>query len=164
MAVGEEANVADAVEAVGQGVQEEAPDELVRGEPHELGGAFLAIVLPGEGDVILVAGDEPAIGDGDPMSVAAEIGQHLSRSAEGLLGVDDPVDPPQGDEMAREPVGIGEPCEAAEEAQPSFGKGGGERNSLRNRRASGFTARKKFALLGTQLVPSLDSPPPGTTQ
>src|SRR3954447_3878917 len=65
-------------------------------------------------------------GDGDPMSVAAEIGQHLSRSAEGLLGVDDPVDPPQGDEMARGPVGIGETCKAAEEAQPSCGKGGGE--------------------------------------
>src|SRR5215213_7525619 len=63
-----------------------------------------------------------AIGDGDPMSVAAEIGQHLSRSAEGLLGVDDPVDPPQGDEMAREPVGIGEPCEVAEEASPPWAK------------------------------------------
>ena len=30
MAVGEEAVVADAMEAVGQRVQEEAPDELVR--------------------------------------------------------------------------------------------------------------------------------------
>ena len=73
MAVGEEANVADAVEAVGQGVQEEAPDELVRGEPHELGGAFLAIVLPGEGDVILVAGDEPAIG-GNSLPITLEKG------------------------------------------------------------------------------------------
>src|SRR5215207_5142728 len=108
------------------GVQEEAADELVRDEPHELGGAVLAVVFPGQGDVILVAGDEPAVGDGDPMGVAAEIGEYLSWSAEGLLGVDDPVDPPQGGEMAREPVGIGEPREVAEEAQPSFGKGGGE--------------------------------------
>ena len=32
------------MEAVGQGVQEEAPDELVRGEPHEPDGAVLARV------------------------------------------------------------------------------------------------------------------------
>ena len=35
MAIGEEAVVADAMEAVGQGVQEEAADELVRRELHD---------------------------------------------------------------------------------------------------------------------------------
>ena len=37
MAVGEEAVVADAMEAVGQGVQQEAADELVGVERHDLG-------------------------------------------------------------------------------------------------------------------------------
>ena len=36
MAVGEEADMADAVEAVGQGVQQEAADELVGVERHDL--------------------------------------------------------------------------------------------------------------------------------
>ena len=48
MAVGEEAVVADAMEAVGQGVQQEAADELVGVERHDLGLAVMAIVLPAE--------------------------------------------------------------------------------------------------------------------
>ena len=50
MAVGEKAEVADAVEAVGQGVQQEAADELVGVERHDLGLAVMAIVLPAEAD------------------------------------------------------------------------------------------------------------------
>ena len=126
MAVGEEADVADAMEAVGQGVEEEAPDELVRGQPHDLGGAVLAVVLPGEGDVVLVAGDEPAIGDGDAMGVAAEIGEHLGGAAEGLLGIDDPVDPPQGwrDGLRTDPARRARP-DRRRSAAP-FVEGGGE--------------------------------------
>ena len=37
LAVGHEAEVADAMEAVGQGVKKEAADELVGGKVHELG-------------------------------------------------------------------------------------------------------------------------------
>jgi len=42
--------VADAVETLGQYVQQEAPDELVRVKPHRLpaAGAADAIVLPAE--------------------------------------------------------------------------------------------------------------------
>src|SRR3954451_7004309 len=75
MAVGEKAEVADTMEAVGQGVKEEAPDELVGLEPHGLRGPTLAVVLPFEGDMVLVAGQETAVGDGDAMGVAAEIGK-----------------------------------------------------------------------------------------
>ena len=35
--------------------------------------------------------DEPAVGDGDAMGVGTEIAQHMFRSSEGALGVDDPV-------------------------------------------------------------------------
>ena len=51
MAVGEEAVVADAMEAVRQGVQQEAADELVGGEGHHLRLAVMAIVPPAEGDL-----------------------------------------------------------------------------------------------------------------
>src|SRR5260370_236031 len=46
--VGEEAVVADAMEAVRQGVQQEAPDELVGRKGHDLGLAVVAVILPAE--------------------------------------------------------------------------------------------------------------------
>jgi hypothetical protein len=51
MAVGEEADMADAMEPVGHGVQEKAPDELAGGERHHLGRAAVAVVFPGEADL-----------------------------------------------------------------------------------------------------------------
>jgi hypothetical protein len=51
VAIGEESEVANAMEAVGQGVEQEAPDELVGLQTHGLDGAAVAIVLPGKGDM-----------------------------------------------------------------------------------------------------------------
>ena len=56
MAVGQEAVVADAVEAVGQRVQEEAADELVGVERHHLGLVVVPVVLPAEADPTVVRG------------------------------------------------------------------------------------------------------------
>src|SRR3954452_16103186 len=126
MAIGEEAEVADAMEAIGQGVEEEAPDELARGQTHGHDGAVAAVVFPGEGDVVLVAGHEAAVGDSDAMGVAAEIGKDLGGAAERLLGVDDPIDPPQAGEMACEVALIGERGQIPEEAQLPVLECGGE--------------------------------------
>src|SRR5438270_11681524 len=52
MAVGEIAVVADAVEAVGQDVKQEATNELVGGERHDLAFVVMAIVLPEEADAL----------------------------------------------------------------------------------------------------------------
>jgi hypothetical protein len=49
--------------------------------------------------LIVVECDEPAVGDGDAMGVAAEIGQHLCGAAEGPLGVNNPVDASHGVEV-----------------------------------------------------------------
>ena len=76
--------------------------------------------------MILVEGDEPAVGDGDAMGVAAEIGQHLRGPAEGPLGVDDPVDAPHGVEVGCEGSRLGQSCEIAEEAQGAGVEGGGQ--------------------------------------
>lgn len=73
MAVGHEAEVADAMEAIGQRVKKEAADELVGLELHDLCRAVLAVVLPGKGDVILVVQDaaaQLAFRSGDPPSRA----------------------------------------------------------------------------------------------
>ena len=47
-AIGEEAIVADAVEAIRQGVQEKATNELIGTKRHHFGFTILPIVLPGK--------------------------------------------------------------------------------------------------------------------
>ena len=87
MAVGEEAIVPDAVEALRKHVDQEPPDELVRVQRHRLpaAGVVGTIILPAKGDAAVVGGDEAAVRDGDPVRVAREIAQHLLRSGKGGL-------------------------------------------------------------------------------
>src|SRR5579859_2013478 len=63
-AFGEQAVVADAVQPLGQHVDEETADELEGGERHLLVliAALDAVVLPLECDAALVAGDQAAVG------------------------------------------------------------------------------------------------------
>src|SRR5207237_1817037 len=63
LAAGEQAIVADAMEACGQHVHEKAADELVGGERHDLvaRATFEPVVLPFEGDAFLVACDQAAV-------------------------------------------------------------------------------------------------------
>ena len=90
--VGEQPVVADAVEAAGQDVQQEAAHELVGLERHGLvpRAALGPVVLPTEGDAALVHGEQAAVGDGHPVGVARQIGEHRGRPGEGALGIDDP--------------------------------------------------------------------------
>ena len=94
VAIGEQPVVADAMEALRQDVHQEAADELVRGERHRLvaGGAVGAIILVSEGDAVVVAGDQSAVGDGDAVGVARQISEHRLGSAERRLEVDVPLD------------------------------------------------------------------------
>jgi hypothetical protein len=117
LAVGEEAVVANPVEAIRQGMQQETADELVGIERHQFGLAVLAIVFPGEADLAIKERDQPAVGDGDAMGVAAEITQHLFGATERRLGIDDPFDVPELVEPGGKGRGLGETGEVAEEAQ-----------------------------------------------
>jgi len=87
-------------------------------------GAVVAIVLPGEPDIFVVAGLDAAVGDGDAMGVAAEIGENLRGSAERLLGVDDPIEATHGGQMRGERGGIGQIGEIAEESEALRVEGG----------------------------------------
>jgi hypothetical protein len=91
---GEEAVVADAVEAAGQHVEKEAADELVGRERHGLEpvAAFDPIVLPPEGDAVVVEPDQTRIRDRDAVGVAGQVGEDGLWSGERPLGVDDPCD------------------------------------------------------------------------
>ena len=67
MAVGEQAVVTDAMEAVRQHVHQEPAHELCGGEAHHLGlrPALGAVIFPAECDMIVSQLDEPAVCDGE---------------------------------------------------------------------------------------------------
>jgi hypothetical protein len=61
VAVGEEAEVADAVEAIRQCVQQEAADELGRTQRHHAHRIAMAIIAPAEGDGVVIEADKAAV-------------------------------------------------------------------------------------------------------
>ena len=83
--IGQETEVANPAEPFRQHVEEKAPDELVRIKRHHLGFVVGAIILPAESDTAILAGKEPAVGDGNAMGIAAQIFQDLLRPCEGRL-------------------------------------------------------------------------------
>ena len=122
MAVGKEADVANAMKSAGHSVLQEATDELVGGERHHLDLAVLTIVLPGEADLTIVEPDQTAVGDSDAMSIAPEIAEHLLGSGEWGFGEDDPVDLGQCVEPGGEVSGNGQRIESAGEAEFTIGE------------------------------------------
>ena len=106
---------------------------------------------------MLVEGDQPAVGDGDAVGVARQIGQHRLGSAERALGVDDPFGLAQRRQIRREGLRVGEMGVIAEEAaggRPAWAATSFSRNSRRNRRESTRTGRKKPGRQATQRLPS----------
>ena len=77
-AVGEEAIMADAMKPVRQRVQQEAADEFVGFQRHDLVLVVMPVVAPAEADPAVGERDKPAVGDRDAVRVAAEIGQHMA--------------------------------------------------------------------------------------
>jgi hypothetical protein len=71
-AVGEEAEMSDTDQAAGQNVKQEAAQELMSGNCHDLLLAAMGIVSPAERDAIVFEGHEAMVGDGDAMSVAGQ--------------------------------------------------------------------------------------------
>src|SRR5215216_1731784 len=100
-------------------MDEEAVDDLAARQGHDLVPlpSLGTIVLPLEGDAVVVEGDQAAIGDGDAVGVAAEIGEHRLWPGEGSLGIDDPLDLAQRRQIRREGVALGEWRVIAEEVE-----------------------------------------------
>ena len=116
---GEQAVVADAMEAGWQDMDEEAADELFGGERHDLGAvaAFSAVVLPCEGDAGMIGGDQAAVGDGDAVGLARQIGQDGRWSAERRLAVNHPFDPAQRGQVGSAGLALGKRGVSAEEVE-----------------------------------------------
>jgi hypothetical protein len=82
-AIGEQAEVADADEAVGADVEEEATEKLVDREFHHLPAVPVGVVAPAEADATIAEGERPVVGERDAVGVAAEIGEHVLGPREG---------------------------------------------------------------------------------
>ena len=81
----------DADETLRQYVEQKSANELVGGNRHCLLFVAVSVIPPTECDVAAIEGEQSVIGDGDAVSVAPEVTQHLFRTAEWRLGIDDPV-------------------------------------------------------------------------
>ena len=70
-------------------MEQEAADELVGGEGHDLlaVGTAAAIVLVAERDAAFVEAEEPAVRDGDAVGVARQVGEHRLGTGERRLSV-----------------------------------------------------------------------------
>jgi hypothetical protein len=69
-------------------VDEEASQELVCRDDHDLLLATASVVLPEEGDAFLLELQETMVGDGDAVGLAGQIVENVFRSTEGWLGID----------------------------------------------------------------------------
>ena len=127
-AAGQQAVVANAVEAARQHVNEEAANELGDRKRHRLLpiATFDPVILPFERDGAVSERDQPAVGDGDAMGVARQVGQNGRGPAERSLGIDNPFGLAERREKRRECVARREIGVASNELQLAGVEGGQE--------------------------------------
>jgi hypothetical protein len=104
--IGQDAEVADTDKTFGQDMKQKAAHELVRGDGHDSCLVPACIVPPTKCNVASAEGNEPVVGDGDAVSVAPEVTDHLLGTAEGGLGIKDPILMKQRSKKRREALGL----------------------------------------------------------
>ena len=85
MAVGKKSEVTDTLETGRQDVNEKTPDELSVVKGHDFERTLVPVILPLERDLAIIIGDQPVVGDGDAVGVAAQIFKRLLRPPKGGL-------------------------------------------------------------------------------
>ena len=95
----------------------------MRGERHGLVSPWSLdpVILEFEGDVIGIGRDQPAVGDGDAVSISRQIGKHRFRAGERLFCIDYPFGLAQRFEEGGEGGAVGKAGTIAEELQPVVG-------------------------------------------
>ena len=89
-AIGEEAVVADSHESRRQNVQQETADELFCGKGSCLPPVSVGAVSIAKPHLLVFAGQQAVIGNGDAVRVTSQVVQQLPGAREGRLGIDDP--------------------------------------------------------------------------
>jgi len=90
-AICEEAEVAKPHETIREDVEQEATDELIRLKCHRSKSIVVFAIAIREGDASLIQGKDAIVGDGDTVSVAAEVIENFVRDREGSLSIDNPL-------------------------------------------------------------------------
>jgi len=100
-------------------MQQEAAHEFASAEDHGLvfGLSLGAIVLPLEGDAVLIHSDQPAVGDGYPVGIAGQISQYSFRAGKRALGIDHPLTLPQWCQPVGKGTGVSQRGMLTEELQ-----------------------------------------------
>ena len=106
--VGQEAEVAQPMEAVRRDMQHQPPQEFYGLEREGTQAVATRVVLVAEGHLAVLQGDEPVVRDGDTMRIAGQVGEDVLGILEGLFGVDHPLLGTQGGEEPLPRGGLGE--------------------------------------------------------
>ena len=77
----------------------------------------MSIIFPAKDNPLAVEVDEPVVGDGDAMGVTGEIAEDMMGTAEGWLGIDDPVLAKERSQEGAEGFVIFERLESAGESE-----------------------------------------------
>jgi hypothetical protein len=100
--------MAEALEAGGQDMQQEAPDAFDGIKGHQSVTVAMGLVFPPQGHSPLLQGQQAPIRDRHTMRRAREILQHRPRATSGGLGIDDPLHGPEGIQELLPPRGLSE--------------------------------------------------------
>ena len=115
ISVGQKSILPNPHQPLGYDVQREPAHEFHRVQRHLLASAAVGIVLPGEGDTIVLELHQTVIAQGDPVRVPSQVLQHLFGPAKRLLGIDHPFllvqRPYRGPPRRRARQGQGAPSE-----------------------------------------------------
>ncbi len=113
----------DTNEALGKQVQEETAQELIEREGHQFFLIVVSRVPPTKGDLAVSQRDQSMVGDGDAVSVTAEILEHILGAAEGWFRVDHPVFAKQRSQPGGEEFGLREQRQIPGKVQLAMLKG-----------------------------------------
>ena len=89
--VGLESEVSNTDKAAWEHVLEETPHEVWRTESEESAAVAATTITIAEGYTTVTESHQSFVSDGDALSVAAEVPEHLVRTGHGSFAVDDPV-------------------------------------------------------------------------
>jgi hypothetical protein len=143
--VGQKAEVADANEAGGKHVKQEAAQELLDRQGHQALLVAVSGVSPAEGDLATLQRNEAMVRDGDSMRVTAQVTENVVRATEGRFAVDHPVLTEERTEEGREGLRFRQELQLTVEASWPSAKARrrAATNLPRKTRRSTFTGRKK---------------------
>jgi len=108
LAIGQESELAEALPAARQHMQQEAANELIGRKGHSSLLIAAGVVFPAKGDLAIFASEQAVVGNGYSMSVATQISQNLGWATEGRLGIDPPLTASQAQEQALESGWLGQ--------------------------------------------------------